>query len=76
MGTQGQYGRFTCTINRVARMFQFLILMIVIALVAGALGFTGIAAGAAVIAKIVFGIMIVGIVIGLLMLAFGISILG
>lgn len=57
-------------------MFQFLILMIVIALVAGALGFTGIAAGAAVIAKIVFGIMIVGIVIGLLMLAFGISILG
>lgn len=57
-------------------MFQFLILMIVIALVAGALGFTGIAAGAAVIAKIVFGIMIVGIVIVLLMLAFGISILG
>lgn len=57
-------------------MFQFLILMIVIALVAGALGFTGIAAGAAVIAKLVFGIMIVGIVIVLLMLAFGISILG
>jgi uncharacterized membrane protein YtjA (UPF0391 family) len=50
-------------------MLKLLILLVVIALVAGALGFTGIASGAAFFAKIIFGIMLVGIVL-LLALAF------
>lgn len=54
-------------------MLNLLIALIVIALVAGALGFTGIAAGAATIAKIVFGIMLIGIVLMLVFLAMGIS---
>lgn len=50
-------------------MFKLLLVLIVVAVVAGALGFTNIAAGAAFFAKIVFGIMLVGIVL-LLTLAF------
>jgi len=56
-------------------MLNLLILLIVVALVAGGLGFTGIAAGASFIAKIVFGIMVIGIVVMLLMVLLGGAIL-
>jgi len=56
-------------------MLGLLIGLIVIALVAGALGFTGIAVGAATLARIVFGIMVIGIIIVLIMMAMGIAIL-
>lgn len=52
-------------------MLQFFILLIVIAFVAGALGFTGIAAGAAGLAKIVFFLMVAGLAIMLLLALFG-----
>lgn len=56
-------------------MLKLLIILVIIAFVAGALGFSGVAAGAATLAKIVFGIMLVGIAI-LLVLAFtGIALL-
>jgi uncharacterized membrane protein YtjA (UPF0391 family) len=58
-----------------ARMFGLLIGLIVIALVAGALGFTGVAAGAATAARIVFGIMVIGIIVVLILMAMGIAIL-
>lgn len=56
-------------------MFGLLIGLIVVALVAGALGFTGIAAGAATAAKIVFGIMLIGIFVVIVMMAMGIALL-
>lgn len=56
-------------------MLNLLLLLIVIAVVAGALGFTGIAAGAAFGAKIVFGIMLIGIVIMLLLAVLGMVVL-
>ena len=58
-----------------ARMFGLLIGLIVIALVAGALGFTGVAAGAATAARIVFGIMVIGIIVVVILMAMGIAIL-
>jgi uncharacterized membrane protein YtjA (UPF0391 family) len=54
-------------------MLKLLILLIVIAVIAGALGFTGVAAGAAFLAKVVFGIMLVGIVIVLALVFLGIA---
>lgn len=56
-------------------MLQLLILLIVVAVVAGALGFTGVAAGAATAAKIVFGLMLIGIVIVLVLAATGLALL-
>lgn len=56
-------------------MFGLLIGLVVIALVAGALGFTGIAVGAATAARIVFGIMVIGIIVVLIMMAMGIALL-
>ena len=44
-------------------------------MVAGALGFTGVAAGAATAAKIVFGLMLIGIVLVLILMAMGIALL-
>lgn len=44
-------------------MLKLLILLIVIAVVSGALGFSGLAAGATFLAQIVFAIMLVGIAI-------------
>jgi uncharacterized membrane protein YtjA (UPF0391 family) len=58
-----------------ARMFGLLIGLVVIALVAGALGFTGVAAGAATAARIVFGIMVIGIIVVVILMAMGIAIL-
>ncbi|MGV8830998.1 MAG: DUF1328 domain-containing protein [Devosia sp.] len=54
-------------------MLKLLILLVVIALVSGALGFSGLAAGAAFLAKIIFGIMMIGIVIVLGMVLLGIA---
>jgi uncharacterized membrane protein YtjA (UPF0391 family) len=54
-------------------MLKLLILLVVIAFVAGALGFTGVAAGVAFVAKFVFGIMLVGIVIMLALAFLGIA---
>ena len=42
---------------------------------AGELGSTGIAASAATAARIVFGILVIGIITGLVMMAMGIAIL-
>jgi len=56
-------------------MLGLLIALVLITLVAGALGFTGLAAGAAVLARIVFFVMLAGIVILLLLVAFGIAVL-
>jgi uncharacterized membrane protein YtjA (UPF0391 family) len=57
------------------KMLGLLITLIVIALIAGALGFTGIAAGAAFLAKIIFAVMLIGIVIILVMAMLGMAIL-
>lgn len=56
-------------------MLQLLLILIVIALVAGAMGFTTLAGAAATLAKIVAGIMLVGIVIILILAAMGLAIL-
>lgn len=56
-------------------MFQLLLFCIVVALIAGALGFTGIAAGAATIAKIIFFFMLAGIALMLILAAMGVAIL-
>lgn len=56
-------------------MLNLLILLIVVALVAGAMGFTGVAAGAATAAKIVFGLMVIGIILVLTLMATGIAFL-
>ena len=44
-------------------MLGLLITLVVVAVIAGALGFTGIARGAATLAKIGFALMVVGIVL-------------
>lgn len=54
-------------------MLKLLILLIVIALVAGALGFSGIAAGASFLAQIIFAIMLIGIAILVGMVLLGIA---
>ncbi len=54
-------------------MLKLLILLVVIAVVAGALGFTGIAAGAGFLAKIIFFLMLAGIVLVLVLVMLGIA---
>jgi len=54
-------------------MLGIAITALVISLIAGTLGFTGIAAGAATIAKIIFGIFIVVAAIFFVLIAAGIS---
>lgn len=56
-------------------MLGLLIALIVIGLVAGAMGFTGIAVGAAVAARIVFFIMLIGIAIVLIAAVTGMAVL-
>jgi len=56
-------------------MLGLLVTLIVIAVIAGALGYTGIARGAARLAKIVFGLMLIGIVLILILAAMGLAIL-
>lgn len=56
-------------------MLNLLLLLIAIAVIAGALGFTGLSAGAATLAKIVFFLMLIGIVIVGAMVVFGLAVL-
>ena len=49
------------------------VIALVIAVIAGALGFTGVARGAASISRILFGIFIVIAIILFIMILFGIS---
>tara|TARA_R110002020_G_scaffold36822_3_gene110636 strand:- start:2623 stop:2853 length:231 start_codon:yes stop_codon:yes gene_type:complete len=66
-------GRYATSVKWRNRMLKLLILLIVIALVAGALGFSGIAAGAAFFAKVIFAIMLIGIAILVGMVLLGIA---
>jgi len=56
-------------------MLTLLIGLIVNAVIAGALGFTGLAAGAAMAARIVFGLMVLGILIILGLAVAGLAVL-
>lgn len=56
-------------------MLQLLIILVIVALVAGGLGFTRLSAGAATLAKIIFAIMLIGIVLLLILAFMGIAIL-
>ena len=51
------------------------VIALVISLIAGALGFSGVARGAGTIAKILFGIFLVLAIILFIMMALGISLL-
>lgn len=51
-------------------MLKWALIFLVISLVAGALGFSGIASGAKTIAKVLFGLFLVGFII-LILLAWG-----
>ena len=51
-------------------MLKWALIFLVVSLVAGALGFTGVASGRAAIAKILFGIFLLGFII-LILLAWG-----
>jgi uncharacterized membrane protein YtjA (UPF0391 family) len=42
-------------------MLQLLIILVLVAIVSGALGFTRLSAGAATAAKIIFAVMLIGI---------------
>ena len=66
-------GRYTRSVKWRIAVLKLLILLVIIAVVAGALGFSGVAAGAAFLAKVVFGIMLIGIVILLAMVVLGIA---
>lgn len=56
-------------------MLSLLIALVVLAVLAGALGFTGLAASAAFAAKVIFGLMLVGILIVLLLAFTGLAVL-
>ena len=56
-------------------MFGLLITLVIVAVVAGALGFTRLSAGAATLAKIIAAVMVIGIIIILILFAMGIAIL-
>jgi uncharacterized membrane protein YtjA (UPF0391 family) len=56
-------------------MLQLLIILVIIAVVSGGLGFTGVSAGAATAAKVVFGLMLAGIVLIVILAAMGLAIL-
>lgn len=54
-------------------MLKYAIIFVIISLIAGALGFGGVAAGAAGIAKILFGLFLILAVIFLLLAALGVG---
>lgn len=56
-------------------MLQLLLISIIVAVVAGAMGFTRLSGTAATVAKVVAGLMLVGVVIVLILAAMGIAIL-
>jgi len=51
-------------------MLKWALIFLVVSLVAGALGFTGVASGARTVAKILFGLFLLGFIL-LLLLAWG-----
>jgi uncharacterized membrane protein YtjA (UPF0391 family) len=51
-------------------MLKWALIFLVVSLVAGALGFTGVASGAKTVAKILFGLFLLGFII-LILLAWG-----
>ena len=51
-------------------MLKWALIFLVVSLVAGALGFTGVASGAKTLAKILFGLILLGFLI-LILLAWG-----
>lgn len=55
-------------------LLTWAIIALIVAVIAGALGFTGVARGAATVARILFGIFLVVAVILFLMLLLGIGI--
>ena len=56
-------------------MIELAVGLLVIALIAGALGFTNIAKGAAGVAKVIFFVVIAGAVILLILVALGVSLI-
>jgi len=56
-------------------MLQLLIILLIVAIVSGAMGFTRLSSGAATLAKIIFAIMLVGIVLLLILAVMGIAVL-
>jgi uncharacterized membrane protein YtjA (UPF0391 family) len=56
-----------------AKMLKYAIIFAVISLIAGALGFGGVAAGAAGIAKILFGLFLILAVVFLILAALGVG---
>ena len=54
-------------------MLELAIVALLISLVAGALGFSGLASGAALIAKVVFGLMLLVAVAIIALIALGVS---
>jgi len=54
-------------------MFGLLITLVIVAVVAGALGFTRLSAGAATIAKVIAGLMLIGIVLIIVLGAMGVA---
>jgi uncharacterized membrane protein YtjA (UPF0391 family) len=56
-------------------LLQWAIIAFVVAVIAGFFGFTGVARGAASIAKVLFGLFLVGAVIFLVLALLGVSIL-
>jgi uncharacterized membrane protein YtjA (UPF0391 family) len=55
-------------------MLKWAIIFLVISLIAGALGFSGVARGAATIAKVLFGIFLILFVIFLLLAFFAVDV--
>ncbi|MBA1158729.1 MULTISPECIES: DUF1328 domain-containing protein [Microvirga] len=51
-------------------MLKWALIFLVVSLVAGALGFTGVASGAKTVAKVLFGLFLLGFVI-LILIAWG-----
>ena len=51
-------------------MLKWALIFLVVSLVAGALGFTGVASGARTIAKVLFGLFLLGFIL-LILLAWG-----
>jgi uncharacterized membrane protein YtjA (UPF0391 family) len=65
--------RVRCGVVQEDMMLKYAIVFVVISLIAGALGFGGVAAGAAGIAKILFGLFLILAVIFVVLAALGVG---
>ncbi len=65
--------RGRCAANRRWVLLKYAIVFAIISLLAGALGFTGVAAGAAGIAKVLFGLFLILAVVFLVLAALGVG---